>query len=205
MTIPDIQRNALVLLTRRTNKQTEVLMKKSAQKNIIMLTQLSLATSAIDLSLRKQTWRPCPCLTPVTHRAFRVIVIMAATRVSQSSEPGESLRAQSLKAVVMALGTVNTAAGMSSILPMCSSAGRGSQGDEEDMIVASSESTDRWRSHDQTYKDQGATIYLTESVPISHCPGPVSHCIWRQKGLKTHESSHWLSYQRSALAGAVRA
>jgi hypothetical protein len=70
------------------------------------------------------------------------MVITAAIRVIQSSEPGESLRAQSLNTVVMALGTVNIAAGISSILPMCSSAGRGSQGDEEDMIVVSLESTD---------------------------------------------------------------
>jgi hypothetical protein len=65
-----------------------------------------------------------------------VIVSMAANKIVQSSEPSEFLRAQSLNAVVMTLGTTKTAAGMRSTLPMLSSVGRGSHEDEEDMILA---------------------------------------------------------------------
>jgi hypothetical protein len=65
-----------------------------------------------------------------------VIVSVAANKIVQSSKPSEFLRAQSLNAVVMTLGTMKTAAGMRSSLPMLSSAGRGSHEDDEDMFFA---------------------------------------------------------------------
>jgi hypothetical protein len=88
----------------------------------------------MDSSSRKQTWRPFPCVTPTILKAFMVIVSMAANKIVQSSEPSEFLRAQSLNTVVMTLGTMKTAAGMRSTLPMLSSVGRGSHEDDEDMI-----------------------------------------------------------------------
>ena len=125
--MPESQRKIAVLFTRKTSRHTEILMKNSAQNSTIWLIKLYRPILAMDSSLRKQTWRPLPCLTPTMLKALRIIVSTAAMRIVQSSDPRELLRAQSLNAVVIALGTMKIAAGMRSTLPILSSAGRGSQ------------------------------------------------------------------------------
>jgi hypothetical protein len=65
-------------------------------------------------------------------RALRTIVSIAATRIVQSSDPREFLRAQSRSAVVVTLGRMKKVAGMRSTLPMLSSV---AQDNGEAMVV----------------------------------------------------------------------
>jgi hypothetical protein len=131
---PEIQRRIAVLLTRKTSRHTEALMKAKAQNRTIWLVQLYLPMIETASSSREQTCRPFPCCTPTILRAFRTTTRQAATRIVQSSLPRDFLRAKSLKPVEMTLGTVNIAAGMRRMLPMLSSVSEGSSHVEgEDM------------------------------------------------------------------------
>lgn len=58
-------------------------------------------------------------------RALRTIVSIDAMRIVQSSVPREFLRAQSRSIVVRTLGTMKTAAGIRSTLPMSLSVAQG--------------------------------------------------------------------------------